>query len=52
MFGNNVSHSKRHTRRTWMPNTQHKTLTVDGHAVQVNICTRCIRTVQKAQTKA
>jgi large subunit ribosomal protein L28 len=27
IFGNNVSHSKRRTRRRWKPNVQHKNLT-------------------------
>ena len=27
IFGNNVSHSKRRTRRQWKPNVQHKNLT-------------------------
>jgi large subunit ribosomal protein L28 len=46
-FGNRVSHSKQHTRRTWMPNIQPSTITVEGVAVRLNLCTRCIRTRNK-----
>ncbi|MEW6033888.1 MAG: 50S ribosomal protein L28 [Chloroflexota bacterium] len=48
-FGHNVSHSKRHTQRTWKPNTHRTTLMLDGTRVQVNICTRCLRTLQKTK---
>ena len=47
MFGNKVSHSKRHTRRKWLPNIQHTTIMVDGVNKKVNICTRCLRTHNK-----
>ncbi len=46
-FGNRVSHSKQHTRRTWLPNIQPTTITVNGVALRVNLCTRCIRTRNK-----
>lgn len=46
-FGNRVSHSKRHTRRTWLPNIQPTTITVNGAAYRFNLCTRCIRTRSK-----
>jgi len=29
-FGNNVSHSKRHTRRNWLPNIQPKMVLING----------------------
>ncbi|NLG28773.1 MAG: 50S ribosomal protein L28 [Chloroflexi bacterium] len=45
--GNNVSHSKRHTGRTWTANVQRVKLMVDGQPKRVNICTRCLRTVHK-----
>ncbi len=48
VFGNNVSFSKRHTRRMWRPNIQKTTLTLDGGvSVQVKLCTQCLRTVTK-----
>ena len=48
-FGYNVSHSKRHTKRTWQPNIQPATIYVDGKAKKVRICTRCLRTQHKTQ---
>ena len=47
MFGNNVSHSKRHTKRTWRPNIQRATILINGLRKQVQICTRCLRTQHK-----
>ena len=46
-FGFNVSHSKRHTNRTWQPNTQRATIYVDGRPKKVKICTRCLRSMHK-----
>ena len=49
-FGNNVSFSKRRTRRMWKPNIQVTTLTLDGGIqVQMKVCTRCIRTMAKVR---
>lgn len=45
--GNNVSHSKVHTKRVFRPNIQRMTITVNGHRKQINACTRCIRTMAK-----
>lgn len=49
VFGSNVSHSKRHTRRSWKPNTHAATLTIDGMRVRANLCTRCLRTLHKTE---
>ncbi|MDD5509383.1 MAG: 50S ribosomal protein L28 [Dehalococcoidales bacterium] len=46
-FGHNVSHSKRHTNRRWLPNIHPVTITVDGKQTQLNLCTRCLRTQNK-----
>jgi large subunit ribosomal protein L28 len=46
-FGHNVSHSKRHTKRQWLPNIRRVTLMMDGKRRQLNICTRCLRTQRK-----
>jgi len=50
MSGNNVSHSYRHTRRTWAPNTQRVRVVVEGTVCRMNVCTRCLRSgkVQRA----
>lgn len=47
-FGNRISHSKQHTRRVWLPNIQPTTLNVNGVAIRLNLCSRCIRTRNKA----
>ena len=49
MFGNNVSHSKRHTRRRWLPNIHPASLTIEGQPKRLNLCTRCLRTQYKAE---
>jgi large subunit ribosomal protein L28 len=48
-FGNNVSHSKRHTRRQFHPNIQNVNLDSSslGTSISLKICTRTLRTVQK-----
>lgn len=45
--GYNVSHSKRHTKRTWSPNIQWTKLVIGDVAVRVRSCTRCMRTLRK-----
>ena len=45
--GNNVSHSKVHTKRRFMPNLHVATVTVKGRTVKARLCTRCIRTQSK-----
>ncbi len=48
-FGNNVSHSKRRTRRTFNPNIQKVTFTSEalGCNISLKISVRALRTVQK-----
>lgn len=46
-FGNNVSFSQRHTKKTWRPNLQTKTVIVDGKKVRLKISTQAIRTLKK-----
>lgn len=49
-FGNNVSHAKNRTRRMWKPNIQKTTIVLDtGDQVQIKVCTRCLRTMQKSR---
>ncbi|MEA5092512.1 50S ribosomal protein L28 [bioreactor metagenome] len=43
LAGNNVSHSNRHTKRSWKPNIQRVRAVVDGTVSRVNVCTRCLR---------
>jgi len=48
-FGNNVSHSKRRTRRTSLPNLQKVTFTSPalGCDISLDVSVRALRTVQK-----
>ena len=50
VYGNNVSHSNRKTRRTWAPNTQKVKVLVNGAPKSMTVCTRCLRsnTVERA----
>lgn len=48
MTGNNVSHSKRHTRRRFMPNLHVARIVRGGQMVKAKVCTRCVRTQAKA----
>ena len=41
--GNNVSHSKRRTSRTWKPNIRKVSAVVNGTHKTVTICSRCLR---------
>ncbi len=50
LFGHNVSHSNKKTKKVWHPNVQ-KIRVVEGNkVVRKNVCTRCIRSgaVRKA----
>ncbi len=49
--GNNVSHSKRHTRTRWLANVQRMTVMREGKPKKMYICTRCLRNENKAMMK-
>ena len=51
-FGNNISHSKRHTKRRWVPNIHPARVVIDGKAKRLDICTRCLRTQHKMERLA
>ncbi|MGO0121759.1 50S ribosomal protein L28 [Desulfothermobacter acidiphilus] len=42
-FGNQVSHSNRASRRTWMPNLHRVKALVDGQPRRIRVCTRCLK---------
>jgi large subunit ribosomal protein L28 len=46
-YGSKVSHSNRHTNRRFQVNVQHRRLVIDGRMRNVNVCTRCLRTMVK-----
>jgi large subunit ribosomal protein L28 len=43
MYGNKVSNSYNHTKRTWRPNLLKVKTTIDGTTRTINVCTRCLR---------
>lgn len=47
-FGHNVSHSNVRTKRQWKPNIQQVTVYQDGKPQRMKLCTRCLRTLNKA----
>ncbi|MGA7987531.1 MAG: 50S ribosomal protein L28, partial [Candidatus Dormiibacterota bacterium] len=44
MTGNNVSHSKVHTKRRFLPNLHATHVAIKGKEVKARVCTRCLRT--------
>ncbi|MDO8669889.1 MAG: 50S ribosomal protein L28 [Dehalococcoidia bacterium] len=48
-WGHNVSHSVRRTNRSFKPNVHKSTVLVDGQPLRLNICTQCMRTLQKTK---
>jgi large subunit ribosomal protein L28 len=47
-FGHNVSHSNVRTKRQWKPNIQKVTVYSGGQRHKMKLCTRCLRTLNKA----
>ena len=47
MFGHNVSHSMRHTKRQFKPNIQSTKILRDGRLVKIKLCAKCIKTLSK-----
>ncbi|MBE5741420.1 MAG: 50S ribosomal protein L28 [Clostridiales bacterium] len=45
--GNNVSHSMRHTKRTFDANIQKVDVEIDGKKGKKNICAKCLKTMKK-----
>ncbi|KAF9531102.1 mitochondrial 50S ribosomal protein L28-like protein, partial [Crepidotus variabilis] len=48
-YGNNVPFSKKKTRRSWLPNVQHKRLPSEilDSLIRVKLTTRALRTIKK-----
>lgn len=46
--GNNVSHSNRHTKRTFSANVHKVRVEINGVESNEYVCTRCVRTSKKA----
>ena len=47
MSGNNRSHSRRATRRSWNTNLQLRTVIINGREVRIRMSTRAYRTLNK-----
>ena len=47
MFGHNRSHALNATRKISRPNVFKKNLVIKGETKRMNICARCIRTLEK-----
>ena len=45
--GNNVSHSMRHTKRTFEANIQKVDVEINGKKGKKNICAKCLKTMKK-----
>ena len=45
--GNNVSHSMRHSKRTFEANIQKVDVELDGKKCKRNICANCLKTLKK-----
>lgn len=41
--GNKISHSNRHSRRSWLPNIRNVRAIVNGVPKRIKVCTRCLR---------
>ena len=48
MYGHNVSHSKRRTRKIFKPNLHVTRLSINGQSVKLRLCTKCLRTFKRA----
>lgn len=47
MYGHNVSHSKRRTKRTFKPNLHFQRVIVDGRFQRMKLCAKCVRLFKK-----
>ena len=45
--GNNVSHSMRHTKRTFEANIQKVDVEINGKKGKKNVCANCLKTMKK-----
>jgi large subunit ribosomal protein L28 len=43
MGGNRISHAHNVSKRLWHPNLRSVRALVNGHAMRMSVCTRCLR---------
>lgn len=48
MYGNNVSHAKNRTKKTFKPNLHTKRVKVGTRVMRVRLCSSCIKMLRKA----
>jgi large subunit ribosomal protein L28 len=48
MYGHNVSHSKRRTRKIFKPNLHTARILINGSFVRMKLCTKCLRMFKEA----
>jgi large subunit ribosomal protein L28 len=51
MYGHNVSHSKRRTRRIFKPNLHTVRVEVDGVLKRMKLCSKCTRLLKGKSTR-
>jgi large subunit ribosomal protein L28 len=51
MYGHNVSHSKRRTRKIFKPNLHTVRVTIGANKRRVRLCTKCLRMYRKLETQ-
>jgi len=49
MYGHNVSHSKRRTRKIFKPNLHSSRIETTTGFVRLKLCTKCLRTIKKVK---
>ncbi|HZE87592.1 MAG TPA: 50S ribosomal protein L28 [Methylomirabilota bacterium] len=52
MYGHNVSHSKRRTRKIFKPNLHVARITVGSQSMKVRLCTKCLRMFKRATLRS
>jgi len=52
MYGHNVSHSKRRTRKIFKPNLHRARILINGNFVRMKLCTKCLRMFKSAAEEA
>ncbi|OGH13632.1 MAG: 50S ribosomal protein L28 [Candidatus Levybacteria bacterium RIFCSPLOWO2_02_FULL_37_10] len=51
MYGHNVSHSKRRTRRIFKPNLHKAKVVVGGISKRMKLCSKCLRLLKGKSTR-
>ncbi len=51
MYGHNVSHSKRRTRRIFKPNLHVSRVIIEGISKKMKLCSKCLRLLKGKSTR-